>query len=312
MTELSEARSAGSAGGTEQIPEKLTRDELRELFLFEKLDDAQLDWLAHHGDVVDGLGRRDGLPRGRSRRAASGCCSPARWRCCRRCAATRSRPRARASAAPTAARRRPTSRTPSRPTCTRCGRTQDATFLALPATEWAEALREWFPLPIHLLEGLVVGMRRTSTITSERERLLALGSLSAGLTHELNNPAAAAQRATESLRSRVAGMRHKLGDAGLRQARRRDDRPARRPAGGRRQPGRDRPGPLGDGGLGRRGRARRLARPAQRRRRLGPRRRSWSRAAWTPSGWTRSSARCPRGRSRPRCAGSPTPSRPRR
>jgi hypothetical protein len=89
--------------------------------------------------------------------------------------------------------------------------TQDATFLALPATEWAEALREWFPLPIHLLEGLVVGMRRTSTITSERERLLALGSLSAGLTHELNNPAAAAQRATESLRSRVAGMRHKLG-----------------------------------------------------------------------------------------------------
>jgi CRP-like cAMP-binding protein len=37
---------------TEQIPEKLTRDELRELFLFEKLDDAQLDWLAHHGDVV--------------------------------------------------------------------------------------------------------------------------------------------------------------------------------------------------------------------------------------------------------------------
>lgn len=56
-----------------------------------------------------------------------------------------------------------------------------------------------------------MGMRRTSTIQSERERLLALGSLSAGLTHELNNPAAAAQRATESLRSRVAGMRHKLG-----------------------------------------------------------------------------------------------------
>src|SRR5208282_5716403 len=45
----------------------------------------------------------------------------------------------------------------------------------------------------------------------QRERLLALGSLSAGLTHELNNPAAAAVRATASLRERIAGMRHKLG-----------------------------------------------------------------------------------------------------
>ncbi|HEV2933306.1 MAG TPA: ATP-binding protein, partial [Streptosporangiaceae bacterium] len=45
----------------------------------------------------------------------------------------------------------------------------------------------------------------------QRERLLALGSLSAGLTHELNNPAAAAVRATAALRERVAGMRHKLG-----------------------------------------------------------------------------------------------------
>jgi signal transduction histidine kinase len=34
--------------------------------------------------------------------------------------------------------------------------------------------------------------------------------LSAGLTHELNNPAAAAVRATATLRDRVAGMRHKL------------------------------------------------------------------------------------------------------
>src|SRR2546423_588514 len=36
------------------------------------------------------------------------------------------------------------------------------------------------------------------------------GALSAGLTHELTNPAAAAVRATSLLRERVAGMRHKL------------------------------------------------------------------------------------------------------
>ena len=60
--------------------------------------------------------------------------------------------------------------------------------------------------------GPVLRQRRAcSEIIGQRERLLALGSLSAGLTHELNNPAAAAVRATSSLRERVAGMRHKLG-----------------------------------------------------------------------------------------------------
>ena len=42
------------------------------------------------------------------------------------------------------------------------------------------------------------------------------GRLSAGLTHELNNPAAAAVRATSALRERVAGMRAQAGRAGRR------------------------------------------------------------------------------------------------
>jgi len=65
-------------------------------------------------------------------------------------------------------------------------------------------------MPVHLLEGLFLGTQRAQDVIVQRERLLALGSLSAGLTHELNNPAAAAVRATSSLRERVAGMRHKL------------------------------------------------------------------------------------------------------
>jgi signal transduction histidine kinase len=65
-------------------------------------------------------------------------------------------------------------------------------------------------MALHLLEGLFYGNQRTQEAVGQRERLLALGSLSAGLTHELNNPAAAAVRATSSLRERVAGMRHKL------------------------------------------------------------------------------------------------------
>jgi signal transduction histidine kinase len=86
----------------------------------------------------------------------------------------------------------------------------DARLYALPADEFGAAMRTWFPMAMHLLEGLFFGMRNNQTIIGERERLLALGALSAGLTHELNNPAAAAVRATSVLRDRVAGMRHKL------------------------------------------------------------------------------------------------------
>ena len=65
-------------------------------------------------------------------------------------------------------------------------------------------------MAVHLLEGMFLGMRNNQPSSAERERLLALGTLSAGLTHELNNPAAAAVRATAALRDQVAGMRHKL------------------------------------------------------------------------------------------------------
>jgi signal transduction histidine kinase len=72
-------------------------------------------------------------------------------------------------------------------------------------------MNEWFPMAVHLLEGAFFGNKNWAQAIGQRERLLALGSLSAGLTHELNNPAAAAVRATAALRERVAGMRHKLG-----------------------------------------------------------------------------------------------------
>ncbi|WP_433065870.1 ATP-binding protein [Dactylosporangium sp. CS-033363] len=86
----------------------------------------------------------------------------------------------------------------------------DAEVLEVPAAEFGPVIRQWFPMAMHLLEGLFFGMRNSNNAVAERERLLALGSLSAGLTHELNNPAAAAVRATAVLRDKVAGMRHKL------------------------------------------------------------------------------------------------------
>jgi signal transduction histidine kinase len=86
----------------------------------------------------------------------------------------------------------------------------DSVVLALPAREFASAFASWFPMAVHLLEGVLLGMRKSNSQVAERERLLALGKLSAGLTHELNNPAAAAGRATDALRDKVAGMRAKL------------------------------------------------------------------------------------------------------
>lgn len=88
--------------------------------------------------------------------------------------------------------------------------TEPTRFFVLPADTFAEIMSEWFPMAVHLLEGLFFGTKSTQAAIGQRERLLALGSLSAGLTHELNNPAAAAVRATATLRERVAKMRHKL------------------------------------------------------------------------------------------------------
>ena len=86
----------------------------------------------------------------------------------------------------------------------------DCRFLALPAGPFAAVFREWYPMAVHLLEGMFIGQRNSAELIGQRERLLALGKLTAGLTHELNNPAAAAARATDALRERFAGMRHKL------------------------------------------------------------------------------------------------------
>jgi signal transduction histidine kinase len=78
--------------------------------------------------------------------------------------------------------------------------TTPCVFFVLPAESLRELMRNWFPMAVHMLEGLFFGLNSINQTIGQRERLLALGSLSAGLTHELNNPAAAAVRAAASLR----------------------------------------------------------------------------------------------------------------
>jgi signal transduction histidine kinase len=85
-------------------------------------------------------------------------------------------------------------------------------FLVLPARELGEAFRRWYPMPTHFLQGLYYGVHTGDALAGQRERLLALGKLSAGLTHELNNPAAAAGRAAAALRSSIAEVRSELAE----------------------------------------------------------------------------------------------------
>lgn len=88
--------------------------------------------------------------------------------------------------------------------------TKPSRFFVMDAPVFAQFMKDQFPMAVHLLDGIAVGTDRTRRIIGNREKLLALGRLSAGLTHQLNNPAAAISRSAADLRERVANMRHKL------------------------------------------------------------------------------------------------------
>ncbi len=67
----------------------------------------------------------------------------------------------------------------------------------------APALRAWaqacFPFGVHMLDGISQTAHTLESLSRQREALVALGTLAAGLAHEINNPASAASRAVEAL-----------------------------------------------------------------------------------------------------------------
>ena len=88
--------------------------------------------------------------------------------------------------------------------------TKPSRFFVLDADAFATFMQTEFPMAVHLLEGHMVGGLRQRQILGQRDKLLALGTITAGLTHQLNNPAAATARAVSDLREGVGKMRHKL------------------------------------------------------------------------------------------------------
>jgi signal transduction histidine kinase len=71
--------------------------------------------------------------------------------------------------------------------------------LRVPAALLRSLWTTLFPLGLSLIEGVSRSARNYEAMARQREALAALGTLAAGLAHELNNPAAAATRAVDAL-----------------------------------------------------------------------------------------------------------------
>lgn len=86
--------------------------------------------------------------------------------------------------------------------------------LRFPASQFPELVQRMPELTTRLVGLMSDRIREVTRFEQQRDRLAALGKLSAGLAHELNNPASAAKRASSQLRDMLKSIRdasHELG-----------------------------------------------------------------------------------------------------
>jgi len=80
-------------------------------------------------------------------------------------------------------------------------------ILRFPASLFPELVQRMPELTTRLVGLMSDRVRETTRVEQQRDRLASLGKLSAGLAHELNNPASAAKRAASQLRDALKKIR---------------------------------------------------------------------------------------------------------
>lgn len=83
---------------------------------------------------------------------------------------------------------------------------EPCSFFRLPAPVFSTFMHVHMPMAVHLLDGLYLGIRNAEATVRQREHLAQLGTLSASLAHELNNPAASAVRSAAQLERTLATL----------------------------------------------------------------------------------------------------------
>jgi signal transduction histidine kinase len=83
-------------------------------------------------------------------------------------------------------------------------------LLSVPAGDLRDLMNEWLPLAVHLVRGVFGTARTIEATVRQREALVTLGTLSAGLAHELNNPASAAVRTVGTMGESLDHLLHAL------------------------------------------------------------------------------------------------------
>jgi signal transduction histidine kinase len=99
----------------------------------------------------------------------------------------------------------------------------DVRVLRFPSALFPDLIQKMPELTQGLVGLMSDRIRETTRLEQTRDRLASLGKLSAGLAHELNNPASAAKRAAGQLREalkRIRDASHELGRSGLTPAQR--------------------------------------------------------------------------------------------
>ncbi|HZR64301.1 MAG TPA: ATP-binding protein [Terriglobales bacterium] len=91
-------------------------------------------------------------------------------------------------------------------------------LLRFPSSQFPQLVQRMPELATRLVGLMSDRIRETTRVEQQRDRLASLGKLSAGLAHELNNPASAAKRATSQLRQtlkKIKDASHELGRRNL-------------------------------------------------------------------------------------------------